>query len=29
MRHGNIVGTIDAAQLALIAFVLFFICLIF
>ncbi|KPF54703.1 MULTISPECIES: photosynthetic reaction center subunit H [unclassified Novosphingobium] len=29
MRHGNIVGTVDAAQLALIAFVLFFICLIF
>ncbi|NKJ44210.1 photosynthetic reaction center subunit H [Novosphingobium sp. SG720] len=29
MRHGYIVGTVDAAQLALIAFVLFFIALVF
>lgn len=28
MNHGNIVGTVDAAQLAMIAFVLFFVCLV-
>jgi photosynthetic reaction center H subunit len=29
MNHGNIVGTVDAAQLAMISFILFFVCLVF